>query len=406
MSFPYMPDDENNTSNPNMSSGISQNIDTRHVPSNHYPTMGPIVDNTRKQNSDLPLIIGVVIGISLLICISSSILFAVLYQTSNLGEAQYDVSTNQYASDNRPESDESQKSQTQSDAEQALAEGIEYFREEDKARVYKAINSATNISQLETNLNSAFSDQYSEHHGGKLGDDYIEFYLTKNSLDFYTVEVDLAGEEQLEATKSAMTVLVNELMRYPLSFYKYLEGDFVVAENVFSNENGSVVQYWAVAEDAIGFPLRTLNASLDYDKYYARQTIHHEIWHRIEDYRVVRYMEQQYFQYDKMIDYEEASQILYAQWDDLNPRGKDSYFVEDTYEQDSVRQDVKGFISGYAASAPHEDRAEMYSYMVTSRVDSTLVERVESDKHVRLKYQKMIQYLNEIGFNIEKDFIH
>ena len=183
------------------------------------------------------------------------------------------------------------------------------------------------------------------------------------------ITCDKASKENL---KKKFPLIKNNLEIYKSKFLKKINLRFVVlCENLFiSNINTA------------GIPdheKRTLILDLNFNKKYFERVIHHEVFHIIHD------------SYKKIFDEKVWSsfnnkEFQYAECSTCSDRlGLDLYY------------ETNGFLTEYSKSIPSEDMAEVYSFLMTNKIN--IKNKSEKDSILSNKV-KFIEY----GINKIKNF--
>lgn len=205
-----------------------------------------------------------------------------------------------------------------------------YLTEQQVSAIKDAINGAASTEQLST----TFKDQFSQALLPVTKADFVDLCLSQEDLVKYaTIEPgsgnQFVTEADLPRLKQSVNSLVDELAIYPIEFLALAKPincfgftKAIAGENntiTRANTNGLAVVYTLEAE---------------------RHTIHHELFHSIE----------------KQVFVNTGKKV--TDW----PTPDSDY---STSLQEALQSATKpGFVSPYASSAPHEDRAETYAYIM------------------------------------------
>jgi hypothetical protein len=115
-----------------------------------------------------------------------------------------------------------------------------------------------------------------------------------------------------------------------------------------------------------------------YDKQYVRQAIHHEFYHLIE----LHFQGDYYYKDPK--------------WAKLNTsgfkyigKGSDSYDDPNYVHKEHPQS---GFVTSYSTYGLEEDKAEVYSYLMTSKTYENLQDWIKDDKYLKAKVDYMINF--------------
>jgi hypothetical protein len=124
-----------------------------------------------------------------------------------------------------------------------------------------------------------------------------------------------------------------------------------------------------------------------HDDLYVRRVIHHEFFH--------------------IIDLRDDGRLYEDErWGRLNPPGfkygSGGAKLQDDPTATITGRDEPGFMNRYAASGVEEDKAELFAHMMVE--PKTVAARIEKDKYVRMKVERMTELLAAFSPKAGKDF--
>ena len=124
-----------------------------------------------------------------------------------------------------------------------------------------------------------------------------------------------------------------------------------------------------------------------HDDRYVRKVIHHEIFH--------------------IIDLRDDGRLYEDErWAGLNPPGfkygPGGAKLQDDPTVTTTGKDEPGFVNRYAASGVEEDKAEVFAHMMVE--PKAVAARLEKDKYVRAKVERMRELLSAFSAQMDDDF--
>lgn len=161
--------------------------------------------------------------------------------------------------------------------------------------------------------------------------------LSENDINFY------------------LPLLILELSLYPKNFFKKINLKNLTLSNAILFHSDDYEQYRAglpdYEEDSLSLVLSCKERSIK----YIRNVIHHELFH--------------YFYFNYVGPFEDKDDL----WEMFNPKGFEYSLKSFTWSQQEILtndyQDYNSFISYISKTKLEEDKAEIFSYMVTSGLD-------------------------------------
>lgn len=180
------------------------------------------------------------------------------------------------------------------------------------------------------------------------GDDYVQC---------------IAGDYEIRPVYNTLTikegldVLDEELSKYPDGMLAQIQKEkplfICFSNNIFGTEESSLSAAGGYENSTPEYIYFVIDIS---DPNYMRSTIHHELFHAIEEYMGVNGW---YFDYDQWMTYNPAG-FEYA-WDYTDYGDRDSSYVADVVNADEVKKEVS-FIDTYSMSNCLEDHARIMEY--------------------------------------------
>ena len=183
------------------------------------------------------------------------------------------------------------------------------------------------------------------------------------------IKCDKASKKSLD---KKFSLISNNLERYDANFLKKINLRFLVlCENLYISEinTGGIPDH----------KKRTLILDLNFNEKYFERVIHHEIFHIIHNsYKLI---------FDETI------------WSELN--NKTFKYAECSTCSDRLDLDLydvtKGFLTEYSKSTASEDMAEVYSFLITDKIniknkankDSILFNKIE---YIKSRIDKIINF--------------
>ena len=197
------------------------------------------------------------------------------------------------------------------------------------------------------------------------------------------LEIDVAylQADEEKTTAYIETFLSKELSLYSTKVFKKCNlRKIILCKNLVSSGEkraGLAEPKWIFSGLLGNNILINVDAPLD---SYARSVIHHELYHLIDDSDDINGM------YDN-------------HWKDLN-HPKFSY--HDDLFANQIPKIANGFVSSYAMTAVHEDKAETFSHMI---VDYKGIEKLgKTDAVLRRKIERMKVLMNKFSSEFDESF--
>jgi len=124
-----------------------------------------------------------------------------------------------------------------------------------------------------------------------------------------------------------------------------------------------------------------------HDELYVRKVIHHEFFH--------------------LVDLKDDGRLYEDErWGRLNPPGfkygPGGAKLQDDPTVTTTGRDEPGFLNRYAAAGVEEDKAELFAHMMVE--PKLIAARVEKDKYIRAKVERMKELLTGFSLHANKDF--
>ncbi|MCE9564242.1 MAG: hypothetical protein K8U57_19535 [Planctomycetes bacterium] len=124
-----------------------------------------------------------------------------------------------------------------------------------------------------------------------------------------------------------------------------------------------------------------------HDELYVRKVIHHEFFH--------------------LVDLKDDGHLYEDErWVRLNPPGfkygPGGAKLQDDPTVTTTGKDDPGFLNRYAAAGVEEDKAELFAHMMVE--PKMIAVRVEKDKYIRAKVERMKELLTAFSSKADKDF--
>jgi len=161
--------------------------------------------------------------------------------------------------------------------------------------------------------------------------------LTDNDINFY------------------LPLLVLELSLYPKNFFKKIKLKGLTLSNSIVFHSDNYEQYRAAMPDYEEDTLSLVFSCKERSIKYIRNVIHHELFH--------------YFYFMYVGPFEDKDDL----WEMFNPKGFEYTLKSTVWSQQEILnddyQDYNSFVSPFSKTKLEEDKAEIFSYMVTSGND-------------------------------------
>lgn len=223
---------------------------------------------------------------------------------------------------------------------------------------------------------------------GAVGEKYgVEIYIgddiencTKSGNDYVCIENPIRIGQ-------ALKIIDEELALYPAGMLAQLDDEvggilkIYLADDIYGTEEYSLTASAGIQNTMYNDTFMVLDIT---DVYSLKRTIHHELYHAIENHII---NEEVYFDLDE--------------WMSLNP---DDFDYDYDYSANEVNYDysyVAGgdngvyFIDIYAKSFPHEDRARIIEYAIMDEVDDM---GIFENEHIRNKLSYICERIR-LGFD-------
>ena len=161
--------------------------------------------------------------------------------------------------------------------------------------------------------------------------------ITENDINFY------------------LPLLVLELSLYPKNFFKKINLKNITLSNNIVFHSGNYENYRAGLPDYEENTLSLIFSCKERNIKYIRNVIHHELFH--------------YFYFMYVGPFEDKDDL----WEMFNPKGFEYSMKSELWSQKEILsgdyQDYDSFVSYFSKTKLEEDKAEVFSYMVTSGND-------------------------------------
>ena len=161
--------------------------------------------------------------------------------------------------------------------------------------------------------------------------------ITENDINFY------------------LPLLVLELSLYPKNFFKKINLKNITLSNNIVFHSGNYENYRAGLPDYEENTLSLVFSCKERNIKYIRNIIHHELFH--------------YFYFMYVGPFEDKDDL----WEMFNPKGFEYSMKSEQWSQKEILsgdyQDYDSFVSYFSKTKLEEDKAEVFSYMVTSGND-------------------------------------
>ena len=161
--------------------------------------------------------------------------------------------------------------------------------------------------------------------------------ITENDINFY------------------LPLLVLELSLYPKNFFKKINLKNITLSNNIVFHSGNYENYRAGLPDYEENTLSLVFSCKERNIKYIRNVIHHELFH--------------YFYFMYVGPFEDKDDL----WEMFNPKGFEYSMKSELWSQKEILsgdyQDYDSFVSYFSKTKLEEDKAEVFSYMMTSGND-------------------------------------
>ena len=161
--------------------------------------------------------------------------------------------------------------------------------------------------------------------------------ITDNDINFY------------------LPLLILELSLYPKNFFKKINLKNITLSNNIVFHSGNYENYRAGLPDYEEDTLSLIFSCKERSIKYIRNVIHHELFH--------------YFYFMYVGPFEDRDDL----WEMFNPKGFEYSMKSELWSQKEILsgdyQDYDSFVSYFSKTKLEEDKAEVFSYMVTSGND-------------------------------------
>ena len=152
-----------------------------------------------------------------------------------------------------------------------------------------------------------------------------------------------------------LPLLVLELSLYPKNFFKKINLKNITLSNNIVFHSGNYENYRAGLPDYEENTLSLVFSCKERNIKYIRNIIHHELFH--------------YFYFMYVGPFEDKDDL----WEMFNPKGFEYSMKSELWSQKEILsgdyQDYDSFVSYFSKTKLEEDKAEVFSYMVTSGND-------------------------------------
>lgn len=241
-----------------------------------------------------------------------------------------------------------------------------FLSNEDKAQIYKSIDSAKTLDEFDYKVFENFSDILDRYNSERNSDEAYMVspeFMSDNPESITVIsdnyksdlleglQITTLTDNDLPELKMFAKIFFNEYLKYPLAWMRITTPPVIVFVKSLSLDEYKGEVVGGVETGAIIYNISGIE-----DEYYTRRKIHHELMHWFDN------------RIRNEIDFWPGKNKSYAQTYNLNnPNNLDEYPNE-------------GFITVYAKTNKLEDKAEIYSYLFTKEGYIKLNEWIKKDK--------------------------
>ncbi|MBN2695900.1 hypothetical protein JXR93_14665 [bacterium] len=228
--------------------------------------------------------------------------------------------------------------------------------------------------------------------------DRLNLYLKKYGVTAYVLPFegssyankwskwDYLTEADGKKLKKYVDLFIQEWSKYPVEWVKKSNLKAIA----FVKNLNVVKQNRAAMPDAYG---EVLYFDIGYDIYgelYQRSTIHHEYYHMIEE----NYFGSFYYKDPK--------------WNEFNEKGFEykggGYLAYEDNEYQYKNHPKKGFVDTYSMYGLEEDKAQVYSYLMTTEYYEKFIEWVKTDSILKNKMVYMRDFIKDKCDEMDDDY--
>ena len=181
-----------------------------------------------------------------------------------------------------------------------------------------------------------------------------------------------------------LPLLVLELSLYPKNFFKKINLKYLTLSNSIIFHSEQYEQYRAVMPDYEEDSLSLVFSCKERSIKYIRNVIHHELFH--------------YFYFMFVGPFEDKDDL----WEMFNPKSFEYSLKSSNWSQNEIitndYQDFNSFVSHISKTKLEEDKAEIFSFMVTSGNDVKDLLKREGVIGKFLYIRQLMEKFDKIGF--------
>lgn len=211
----------------------------------------------------------------------------------------------------------------------------------------------------------------------------IDFYITKFVPSDYALKWctwNYLDKNDAEELNKYIDLFIDEWSKYPVVWVKKSNLKAVA----FVKKLEVVGDYRSAMPDAYGEVLY-LDIGYSYaGSEYQRKTIHHEYYHMIEE----NYFGSMYYYDEEWAGYNIPS-FSYGDG------GASAYHDENYAHVENPDMNIRGFVDLYSTYGLEEDKAQVYSYIMTTSTYKKLMKWVENDEILSDKVSYMKRFLKK-----------
>jgi len=181
-----------------------------------------------------------------------------------------------------------------------------------------------------------------------------------------------------------LPLLILELSLYPKNFFKKIKLKKLTLANTIIFHSDNYEQYRAAMPDYEEDVLSLVFSCKERSIKYIRNVIHHELFH--------------YFYFMFVGPFEDRDDL----WEMFNPKGFEYSLKSTIWSQKEILsndyQDYNSFVSYFSKTKLEEDKAEIFSYMITSGNDVKDLLKREGVIGKFLYIRQLLEKFDKIGF--------
>lgn len=292
----------------------------------------------------------------------------------------------------------------------------QYYTQEEKNKLLEIIDTATTLEQLEKNVNEGLmvNSYFIESQGGRYP---AKIALTEETAALYdnrTIYKSMyttLTEEDLPSSKIAVARFIAEYMRYPVQISSGFMDSVIFAKNITPDPLAATLMAGGITNTrVILYSVYDLSIDSEYGIDYAVTTINHEAWHQHDlisllnlsvDLTVLNNLSSK----ESIV---EASETVYGEWEKINLKAEKPYsdtaFSNELFNY--VEYPYKGYVTGYSMRNVVEDRAEVFSHLMSTSKKEELLEKASSDEVLQKKINIIYDNLRSYGIDPDTDLFN